>query len=246
MACSTRSCAGELANYMGRVIPRGSHARIVHQSRLPFRCVAHNWRIMNSPDRKPARARVRTRLSAPFGPPPLIDGENSAEYEELLARVSATVKPADILEEIWVRDIVDLVWEAWRLRRLKAALMAANAHRGLSAALDPLVEWSERKALVADWLAREPEAIKRVDQILESAGLTMDAVMAQTLSLKLNGIERIDRMIATAEGRRNAILRELDRHRTTWGQNLRRTVQEIEEAEIKVIEATPARKKSAA
>jgi hypothetical protein len=49
-----------------------------------------------------------------------------------------------------------------------------------------------------------------------------------------------------AEGRRNAILRELDRHRTTWGQNLRRTVQEIEEAEIKVIEATPAKKKSAA
>src|SRR5260221_998271 len=66
-------------------------------------------RIMNSPDRKPARARLRTRLSAPFGPPPLIDGENSAEYEELLGRVSATVKPADILEEIWVRDIVDLV-----------------------------------------------------------------------------------------------------------------------------------------
>jgi hypothetical protein len=47
---------------------------------------------------------VRTRLSAPFGPPPLIDGEYSADYEELLARVSATVKPADILEDIWVRD----------------------------------------------------------------------------------------------------------------------------------------------
>jgi hypothetical protein len=70
--------------------------------------------------------------------------------------------------------------------------------------------------------------------------------MARTLSLQLNDIERIDRMIATAEGRRNAALRELDRHRTTWGQNLRRTVQEIEEAEIKVIEATPAKKKSAA
>jgi hypothetical protein len=160
---------------------------------------------MNSPDRKPARARVRARLWAPFGPPPLIDGENSAEYEELLARVSATVKPADILEEIWVRDIVDLVWEAWRLRRLKAALMAAHAHRGLSAALVPLVEWRERDVLVGDWFAREPEAIKRVDQILESAGLSMDAVMAQTLSVKLDDIERIDRMTALAEARRNAI-----------------------------------------
>jgi hypothetical protein len=179
---------------------------------------------------------VRTRLSAPFGPPPLIDGENSAEYEELLARVSATVKPADILEEIWVRDIVDLVWEAWRLRRLKAALMAANAHRGLSAALDPLVEWSERKALVADWLAREPEAIKRVDQILESAGLTMDAVMAQTLSIKLDDIERIDRMTALVEARRNAILREIDGHREILSQNLRRAVQHVEDGQLRVIE----------
>jgi len=190
---------------------------------------------MNSPDRKPARARVRTRLSAPFGPPPLIDGENSAEYEELLARVSATVKPADILEDIWVRDVVDLVWEAWRL---KAALMAVNAHEGLSAALDPLVEWRERKALVADWIAREPEAIKRVDQILESAGLTMDAVMAQSLSIKLDDIERIDRMTALAEARRNAILREIDGHREILSQNLRRAVQNVEDGQLRVIENT--------
>jgi hypothetical protein len=142
------------------------------------------------------------------------------------------VKPADILEEIWVRDIVDLVWEAWRLRRLKAALMAANAHRGLSAALDPLVEWSERKALVADWVAREPEAIKQIDQILASAGLTIDSVMAQTLSIKLDDIERIDRMTALAEARRNAILREIDGHRKILSQNLRRAVQHVEDGQL--------------
>jgi hypothetical protein len=189
--------------------------------------------------------RVRTGLSAPFGPPPLIDGENSAEYEELLARVSATVKPADILEDIWVRDVVDLVWEAWRLRRLKAALMAVNAHRGLSAALDPLVEWSERKALVADWIAREPEAIKRVDQILESAGLTMDAVMAQSLSIKLDDIERIDHMSALAEARRNAILREIDRHRENLSQNLRRAVQHVEDHQLRVIENASLKERNA-
>jgi len=145
------------------------------------------------------------------------------------------VKPADILEDIWVRDVVDLVWEAWRL---KAALMAVNAHEGLSAALDPLVEWRERKALVADWIAREPEAIKRVDQILESAGLTMDAVMAQSLSIKLDDIERIDRMTALAEARRNAILREIDGHREILSQNLRRAVQNVEDGQLRVIENT--------
>jgi hypothetical protein len=122
--------------------------------------------------------------------------------------------------------------------RLKAALMAANAHRGLSAALDPLVEWRERDVLVGDWFAREPEAIKRVDQILESAGLTMDAVMAQSLSIKLDDIERIDRMTALAEARRNAILREIDGHREILSQNLRRAVQNVEDGQFRVIENT--------
>jgi hypothetical protein len=146
------------------------------------------------------------------------------------------VNPADILEDIWVRDIVDLVWEAWRLRRLKAALMATNAHEGLSAALDPLMDWEEKEALVGDWTAREPEAINRVDEILESAGLTMDSVMAQSLAIKLDDIERIDRMTALAEARRNAILREIDRHRENLSQKLRRAVQQVENGQFRVIE----------
>jgi hypothetical protein len=44
-----------------------------------------------------------------FGPAPLFEGEDTAAYDELLVRISETVKPADIVEEIWVRDIVDLV-----------------------------------------------------------------------------------------------------------------------------------------
>jgi len=65
-----------------------------------------------------------------LGPAPLFEGEDTAAYDELLARISGAVKPADIFEEIWVRDIVDLVWGALRPRRLKANLMTATAYRG--------------------------------------------------------------------------------------------------------------------
>jgi hypothetical protein len=207
-------------------------------------------RSMSSTDSKPSTTSAslpqRAGRLALFGPPPLLEGEDTAAYDDPLVRISGAVKPADIFEEIWVRDIVDLVWEALRLRRLKANLMTTVAHKGLREILEQLMDWDDAQDLTDAWAARERAAIERVDELLASAGLTMDAVMARTLSLKLNDIERIDRMIATAEGRRNAILRELDRHRTTWGQNLRRTVQGIEEADIKVIEATPAKKKSAA
>ena len=85
-----------------------------------------------------------------FGPPPLLDGEDPAAYDDLLASVSGAVKPSDILEEIWVRDVVDLAWEARRLRRLKANLIAANAHKGLEQILLPLADC----AVSADRLLR--------------------------------------------------------------------------------------------
>src|SRR5262245_24628779 len=72
-----------------------------------------------------------------FGARPLIAGEDAAAYDELVARVTAHVKPADILEELWVRDVVDLFWEALRLRRLKAKVIAAAAPRALAIVLAP-------------------------------------------------------------------------------------------------------------
>jgi hypothetical protein len=50
-----------------------------------------------------------------LGRPPLVRGEDEGTYAELLARVQAAVEPKDVIEEFWVRDIVDLSWEAVRL-----------------------------------------------------------------------------------------------------------------------------------
>ncbi len=60
--------------------------------------------------------------------------------------------------------------------------------------------------------------------------------MAETLSVKLDNIERIDRLIASAEARRNAALREVDRHRSAIAQTLRRAIEEPEDAEFEVVE----------
>lgn len=169
-----------------------------------------------------------------LGPPPLLEGEDLAAYDELLLRVSGTVKPGDILEEVWVRDVVDLVWEALRLRRLKASLFVANAFRGLQEILEPFAE-GEAAYLAERWAAKERAAIKKVDKILTQVGLTMDAIMAQTLSLNIDSIERIDRMIMGLEARRNIALRELDRHREGFGRALRQASDEIVEVQSEVI-----------
>src|SRR4030081_2088661 len=79
----------------------------------------------------PLATSPRPATLAIFGRAPLIPGDDTAGYDTLLAGVSGTVAPGDVIEEAWVRDVVDLIWEAVRLRRLKAALMPACADRGL-------------------------------------------------------------------------------------------------------------------
>jgi hypothetical protein len=174
----------------------------------------------------------------PFGPAPLIPGENAADYNELLARISGLVKPADILEEIWVREIVDLAWEAFRLRRQKATLMTANAYRGVEKVLRFLDSGFSIKSfdLAKAWRARDRGAIEEVDELLASAGLSMDEVMAETLALVLDHVERIDHMIERLELRRNGTLHEVDRHREALGRDLRWAAQQVEDGELRAIE----------
>ena len=45
-------------------------------------------------------------------------------------------------------------------------------------------------------------------------------------------------MLALMEARRNATLREIDRHRQTLGQKLRRAAQQLEDGQFRVIEHT--------
>ena len=77
------------------------------------------------------------------------------------------------------------------------------------------------------------------------AGMTLDTVLARALTEVLDDIERIDRLTAVAEGRRNASLREIDRRRVVLGETMRRAVQELEERERKLLEP-PAKGEKAA
>ena len=132
-------------------------------------------------------------LETIFGPPPILPGEDTSAYDALLRRVSADVKPTDIIEKIWVRDIVDHTWEIFRWRRLVVSL------------------------------APEPPPTSLINE--------------------LHRIERIDRLITVAESRRNAVLREIERRRSTFARTLRDEVHKVEDVEFDVIEPKSISKK---
>jgi hypothetical protein len=100
--------------------------------------------------------------------------------------------------------------------------------------------------LAQEYARGEPDAVTLVHELLADAGVSMDALVADALTKKLEDIERIDRLATNAESRRNSILREIHRRRAVLGETLRRGVQEIEDAEFKVIETTPSRRTNAA
>jgi hypothetical protein len=156
----------------------------------------------------------------------------------MLARVTEAVRPDGIVEEAWVRDVVDLIWEAVRLRRLKAALMTGCADEGLYEVLTSIgLGGKGGAALVMRWSARKLDAVEAVDAELDAAGLRMDHVLAHTLRRNIDEIERIDRMAASAEVRRAATLREITHHRATFGATLRAAADAaIEDAEYAVVE----------
>jgi ribosomal protein L12E/L44/L45/RPP1/RPP2 len=164
--------------------------------------------------------------------PVLLEGEDEAEYGRLLAQVTAAVRPTDVIEEFWIQDVVELMWEAMRLRRLKTNLLSASTVTGIDAVLFPAFGSPKAGDLAKAWYLRKEEALQAVDAFLAQVGLTMDSVIAQTLAKKLDDIERIDRLLANAEARRHVALREIDRHRAAVAARLRAAAEAIEDGEF--------------
>jgi hypothetical protein len=146
-------------------------------------------------------------------------------------------QPKDGIEEFLVRDVVDLTWEILRLRRVKAGILRTSMHLGVRRALFSVGHNDRETNKLADgWAAANDSARTKVDVILNNAGLTIDEATAEALESRLDSFERLDRLLAGAEARRNNALREIDRHRAALGSGVRQSIEEIEDAEFQDVE----------
>jgi hypothetical protein len=129
-------------------------------------------------------------LSQPqlFGPPPIIEGEKAKDYRKLLERVFEAIGPADFIEEIWARDLADVTWFMFRLRRSGGRCHAVAKYPRANDRFQAL--WSKAKS-----------------------DLNFDLMQARVITTNLSTIERIEALIASAQRRIDEVIRELDRHR---------------------------------
>jgi hypothetical protein len=149
------------------------------------------------------------------------------------------VAPEDVIEELWVRDLVDLTWETMRLRRRKAKLMDAARPEGLALMLKNLTDWPATLAheMAAAYARGEVKAKKMVDSFLENAQIDPGMIEAQTLVARLDAFATIDRLLAQSEARRNAVLREIDRRRdAAAARRAREALTDVADAEFEPVE----------
>jgi hypothetical protein len=181
------------------------------------------------------RTEVRRRNWA--GEPGLILGEDPQGYDELLAQVRRALTPHDVMEEMWIRDVVDLAWDIFRPRRLKANLLRVRAKDAVWHVLGPLVR--NAHDLAEKWHARDEAAVRTVEATLKSAGLSMDTIMAATLREGIDEIGRIEAMIANAEIRRSAALSGIERYRASFGEKLREALETVENSDAQATSIVP-------
>jgi len=181
---------------------------------------------------------IPAHLDFLFSDRPLLPGEEPDQYETLLRSIVHQIRPADVIEAIWVKNITDLIWEANRIRGwrrqilVQAQLQAAgdlirpalqNADpMGLNQFMTPSAD-----SLAAGWMAGDVEQQAQVDGLLRERGLTAENVAAHGFLLNLPSVERIDRMALLADQRRDALLREIERKREGFGQLARKVAADI-------------------
>ena len=66
--------------------------------------------------------RVLNRITV-LAPAPVLPGEDQSLYAEMAARIVKEADPKDSIEELLIRDVIDLAWEVLRLRRLKVGIL---------------------------------------------------------------------------------------------------------------------------
>ncbi len=164
-----------------------------------------------------------SEVLAAFMPvPPLIEGESKADYIAFRESCLRAVGPKDAIEKIWIQDFIDYSWEANRLRRMKVALIQATQISALEDLLIQYVEkkhlggssiWKIAKPIAKAWSRSEDAAIKLVEALFEMHDLNLDTIIATAMSIKIQDLERIDKLIASYNYRKDAAIRELDKRR---------------------------------
>jgi hypothetical protein len=139
----------------------------------------------------------------------LLPGESATDLETLTATLFAAVKPADALEVIWTIEVVQQVWDGYRMSRLSTAYLDLCALEQLK----NLYTYTAHTKIEQAWTRNQPSDRAEIQSLIEAAGFSRELLLASGLRQHIDGFERLSRIKLNHLIRRDGILREIDRRR---------------------------------
>jgi hypothetical protein len=175
---------------------------------------------------------------------PLLLTESRDEFNLIRDNLNDQIKPRGIIEQMYVEDIAYLVWEILRLRRSKAAIINSAFRDALTEVVTQLLRNpGERKYQLKDHsekLAREwfsdPDVKKQVAGLLREFNLDETAIEAEAFRKSADDLERIDRLMASSEARRDKALVCIAQYRGDFGALLRESSDRLVDGKVLKLE----------
>ncbi len=185
---------------------------------------------------------------------PLLITESGDEFVCVSEALDRELKPRGIIEQIYVADIAQLTWEILRLWRCKAGIINSAFRSALEELLTQLMRepggWAHQVKDEAEELARawfsDPAAKKHVLELLSEFELDESAIEAEAIRSSAADLERLDRLLASLESRRNKALRCIEDYRGGFARQLRESSDRIIDGKVLELEKPSSKKPSAA
>jgi hypothetical protein len=157
------------------------------------------------------------------GEPLLLENEDIGDYLDMLTRLVQAKMPTNGIELIWMNDVAYHTWDILRCRKFKRSITMRGGEQARSKLVN---EMSETPAFYN-------QGEKKRNQLLQKfIDDNKDIFLAEGFIERLGDLERIERLIVSAESRRNNVLREIELHRKLVAMRLRETSDTIiEESE---------------
>ena len=170
--------------------------------------------------------------------PALTISESADDYHSLVKSLQQAISPHGFIEQMYVADIIAVVWEIVRVRRCKAALINIAFRAALKNLLiqfwkDPneIAPYQEAEALAFEWFT-DPKARRQVAEILNRFHLDETAIEAEAIRSVAADLELLDRMLMSLEVRRNRALRSIADYRASFAE-------QVQEVSDRIIKAEP-------
>jgi hypothetical protein len=206
--------------------------RVANLSGKDVPCIQVPFRSENNQMKQATASQALALISRPS----LLLTESAEEFEALQAEMVQAIEPCGIIEQIFVSDMVKLVWEIVRLRRCKVTMINTAYCPALEKLLEQmsenrtLLQYEKMKALAANWFT-EAAVKQKVTEILGRFQLDESAIEAEAIRSLAPQLEMLDRMLAALEVRRNRALQAVADYRASFARTVRERSNDIIEAE---------------